>query len=60
LVTDFHKAICTTPAHGYYAARTGRELDAAVNHLKAIGTTIFERARALEATEPLEKQERLF
>jgi hypothetical protein len=33
LVTDFHKAICTT---------------------------IFERARALEATEPLEKQERLF
>jgi hypothetical protein len=60
LVTDFKKAICTTPAAGYYVARTGRELDAAVNDLKAKGSAIFERARALEATEPLEKQERLF
>ena len=51
LVTDFKRAICTTPAHGYYVARTGRELDATVNHLKAIGATIFDRARALEATE---------
>jgi hypothetical protein len=60
LVTDFKKAICTTPEVGYYVARTGRELDAAVNDLKAKGAAIFERARALEATEPLEKQERLF
>jgi hypothetical protein len=51
LVTDFKRAICTTPAHGYHVARTGRELDATVNHLKAIGATIFDRARALEATE---------
>ncbi len=60
LVTDHKKAICTTPDHGYYVARTGKELDAAVNHLKAIGSTIFERARALEATDPLDKQESLF
>lgn len=60
LVTDFKKAICTTPEAGYFVARTGRELDAAVNNLKAKGAAIFERARVLEATEPLEKQESLF
>ena len=60
LVTDFHKAICTTPEAGYYVARTGRELDAAVNDLKAKGAAIFDRARALEACDPLEKQESLF
>ena len=60
LVTDFKRAICTTPEVGYYVARTGRELDAAVNDLKAKGAAMFDRAHALEATEPLEKQERLF
>lgn len=60
LVTDFKKAICTTPESGYYVARTGKELDAAVNDLKAKGSAIFDRARALEACEPQEKQERLF
>jgi hypothetical protein len=37
-------------------APTAKELDAAVNDLKAKGTVIFDRAVALAATEPLEKQ----
>ena len=60
LVTLYKKAICTTPEAGYYVARTGKELDAAVNHLRAIGAANFDRAKALAATEPLERQERLF
>ena len=60
LVTIYKKAICTTPDSGYYVARTGKELDAAVNHLRAIGAANFERAKALAETEPLERQERLF
>jgi len=41
-------------------ARTRKELDAAANDLKARGAAIFDRARTLETTEPLEKQENLF
>jgi hypothetical protein len=54
------RKVCTTPEVGYYVARTGRELDAAVNDLKSKGAAIFERARALEATEPLENRRGCF
>lgn len=60
LVTRFKKPICTTPANGYYVARTSRDRDLAINHLKSIGAAAFERARALEETETLERQETLF
>lgn len=65
LVRDFHKAICTAPRSkdspgGYFVARTASERDAAIAHLRAIGAANFERAKALEAADPAEPQERLF
>lgn len=60
LVVVYKKPICTSAAGGYYVARTMRELEAGVNDLKAKGSAIFARARALEETVPLERQERLF
>lgn len=60
LVITYKKAICTTPADGYYVARTMRELEGGIRALEAKGATIFQRARALKETLPLEKQERLF
>lgn len=64
LVTVYKKAVCTTPGvkdkpAGYFFARTGTELDAAVNHLRAIGSANFDRAKALAETDPAERQERL-
>lgn len=64
LVMVYKKAICTTPGtkgnpKGYFFARTSAELDAAVNHLRAIGSANFERANALATTDPAERQGRL-
>lgn len=60
LVTLYKKPICTTSAGGFYVARTTKDLDLAIRDLEAKGATIFERARALKETIPLEQQERLF
>ena len=60
LVTVWKKAICTTAESGYFVVRTARERDEAINYLKSAGSEIFERARALEEADPLERQERLF
>jgi len=60
LVRLHKKAICTSPGRGYFVARTAREKDEAINYLKSAGAEIFERARDLEAADPLERQERLF
>lgn len=60
LVTVFKKAICTTPKSGYFVPRTLGERNEAINYLKAAGSEMFVRARALEEADPLEHQERLF
>lgn len=60
LVTIYKKPICTTSAGGFYVARTMKDLDLAVRDLEAKGAACFERARALQETIPLERQERLF
>lgn len=60
LVVVFKKPICTSPAGGYYVARTFGELTIGVNYLEGAGSKFFERARALKETIPLETQESLF
>jgi hypothetical protein len=59
-VRVWKKPICTTPGGGYFVARTSRERDEAINYLKSVGSEIFERARALEESDPLDRQENLF
>lgn len=60
LVVHFKKPICTSSAGGYFVARTMKDLEQAVADLESRGGAIFERARALKETIPLERQERLF
>ena len=59
LVCVFKKAICSTPAKGYYVARTVGEKKEALNYLDSILTEIGDRRRALAEADPLERQERL-
>lgn len=60
LVTEFKKPICTVSSDGYFIARTQKELEQAVHDLEARGGAIFERARVLRDTIPLQRQESLF
>lgn len=60
LVVVFKKPICTSPAKGYFVARTEREKQEALNYLDSVLTEIGDRRRALAETDPLERQERLF
>lgn len=59
LVTIFKKAICTTPARGYYVARTMAEKQEALHYLDSVLTEVGDRRRALDEADPLERQERL-
>ncbi|HWO42639.1 MAG TPA: hypothetical protein VNO43_12635 [Candidatus Eisenbacteria bacterium] len=60
LVTIFKKPICTSPAKGYFVARTEREKQEALNYLDSVLTEVSDRRRALAETDPLERQESLF
>ena len=60
LVSQFNKPICTTSGGGYFVARTPDELDYAVKELESRGKVVFERARALKHSNPLEPQRELF
>jgi hypothetical protein len=60
LVTVYKKPICTTPARGYFVAKTEGEKKEALNYLDSILTEVGDRRRALAETDPLERQERLF
>ena len=57
LVTIHKKPICTSAANGYFAATNRTQLDAGIADLKARAGAILERARALEATIPLEEEQ---
>src|SRR5574341_2557816 len=57
LVTVYKKAICTTPARGYFVARTVAEKNEAINYLDSVLTEVGDRRRALAEADPLERQE---
>lgn len=59
LVTVFKKAICTSPARGYFVARTLAEKQEALHYLDSVLTEVGDRRRALDEADPLERQERL-
>lgn len=59
LVTVFKKAICTSPARGYFVARTIREKEEALHYLDSVLTEVGDRRRALAEADPLDRQERL-
>ena len=60
LVTVYRKPICTSPAKGYFVAKTEREKQEALNYLDSVISEVAGRRRALAETDPLERQERLF
>ena len=60
LVMVYKKPVCTTPAVGYFVAKTEAKKREALNYLDSVLTEVGDRRRALAETDPLERQERLF
>ena len=60
LVTVYKKAICTTPARGYFVARTVAEKNHAINYLDLVLTEVGDQRRALAGADPLARQLRMF
>lgn len=55
LVTVYKKPICTTPAVGYFVAKTEAETKEALSYLDSVLTEVGDRRRALAETDPLER-----